>query len=167
MLISSAFQSFSSVSNAASAATTTTFGNTTVGGLTNFAGKDMDASRFQLSLNGDVQSLTVYFEKSGFNAKTAIYSDSNGAPGNLITQSSSQRISSTGWTTFAVPQKSLPAGYYWLTFVCDRSTATVRMTTTSDNSHNWKQVTYSNMFTSTFGTPSGTEATSSKHITLL
>ena len=84
-----------------------TFGNTDVGNLVNSFSTNKDASVFQLSESGIIQSITVYFASSRFNSKASIYDDSNGVPGNLIAQSSSQYISAAGWHVFSVPQKSL------------------------------------------------------------
>jgi hypothetical protein len=143
----------------AATATPATFGNTAVGTLTNYFGTDKDASRFQLTQNGVLQSITTYFTNTGYNAKTAIYTDNNGAPSNLITQSSTQQITTSGWQTFTVPQSSLTAGYYWLCVVASSASATGKMTATSTNTHAWKTTTYSSEYTSTFGAPTGYETT--------
>jgi len=139
-------------------ATTDTFGNTVVGTLTNSFSNDKDASRFQLTQNGVLQSITAYFGNTGFNAKAAIYTDNNGAPSTLITQSASQMVTVTGWQTFTVPAKSLTAGYYWLSVVSS-SYSKGTMTPTSTNTHSWKTTAYTGEFTSTFGTPDGYEKT--------
>ena len=65
------------------------FGNTSIGTITNYFRTDRDASKFQLTQGGLLQSITAYFQTSGFNAKTAIYTDDNGVPSTLITQSAS------------------------------------------------------------------------------
>ncbi len=139
--------------------TSTTFGITTLGSLVNGFSTDKDASRFPLGVTGNVQSITVYFGTSGFNAKTAVYSDQNGAPGSLITQSSSQYVSSSGWNTFPVPQTTLAVGNYWLTVVSDSPASFGSMTPASANTHAFEFTTYSGEFTSSFGTPTGYEAT--------
>src|SRR3990172_4437332 len=105
-----------------------TFGNTTVGNVGIRLGANKDANRFQLTENGTVESITVYFVTSGFNAKAAIYTDSNGRPDSLIAQSLSEWIFVSGWHTFAVPEKLLPPGYYWLSVASDRSKAFVTVT---------------------------------------
>ncbi len=81
-----------------------TFGNTVVGTITNLFATDRDASRFQLTQSGVLQSITAYFRNAGFNAKAAIYTDNNGGPSTLIAQSSIQAITASGWQTFAVPE---------------------------------------------------------------
>jgi hypothetical protein len=139
-------------------ATSYTFGNTAVGTLTNSFGTDRDASRFQLTQNGVLQSINAYFANTGFNAKAAIYADNNGAPSTLITQSASQTVTVVGWQTFTVPASSLTAGYYWLCVVSS-SYSKGAMTATSTNTHAWKTTSYSGEFVSTFGTPSGYEKT--------
>ena len=141
-----------------STSTTYTFGNTVVGTLTNSFSTDKDASRFQLTQNGVLQSITAYFANTGFNAKAAIYTDNNGAPSTLITQSNTKTVTASGWQTFTVPESSLTAGYYWLSVVSDTYSKGA-MTATSTNTHAWKTSSYSGEFASTFGTPSGYEKT--------
>jgi hypothetical protein len=136
---------------------TYTFGNSTVGSLTNWFGTDRDASRFQLTQNGILQSITAYFSTTGFSAKAAIYTDNNGAPSTLIVQSSAQSVTVKGWNTFAVPQTSLNTGYYWLCVVSSGGSSAGLMISTSSNSHSWKTNTYTSDYPSTFGTPSGYE----------
>jgi hypothetical protein len=139
------------------AATSYTFGNNAVGSLTNYFGTDKDASRFQLTQNGILQSITTYFTNAGFNAKTAIYTDNNGAPSTLLVQSNAQAVTTSGWNTFTVTQTSLTVGYYWLCVTSSSASSIGTMITASTNSHAWKPATYSNEFTSTFGTPTGYE----------
>ena len=134
------------------------FGNTSIGTITNYMTTDRDASRFQLTQNGVLQSITAYFANSGFNAKAAIYTDNNGAPSTLITQSNSQAITTSGWQTFTVPQSSLTTGYYWLCVVSS-SASYGAMTATSTNSHAWKFSPYSAEYPATFGTPAGYQHT--------
>jgi hypothetical protein len=135
-------------------ASTTTFGNANVGNTVNPFSGTKDASRFQLSQSGIIQSISVYFINYNFNAKAAIYTDSSGAPSQLIAQSSSQWISSTGWQTFAVPQTSLSSGYYWLTTSTDNYGASGIMSMTgSSGSHCWASSTFASDFSSSFGTP--------------
>jgi hypothetical protein len=139
----------------ASGATTATFGNTSVGTQSARFSTNKDASRFQLSESGELQSITAYFANSGFNAKAAIYADNNGVPDKLLTQSSSQQVAVSGWKTFAVPQKSLSPGNYWLAVVSSRTRASGRAIATSQaNQHCVKSVTaYSSEFASSFGSP--------------
>ena len=136
-----------------------TFGNTAVGTLTNYFATDKDASRFQLTQSGLLQSITAYFKNTGFNAKAAIYTDNNGAPSTLITQSNTQAITASGWQTFTVPQSSLTAGDYWLCVISSSPSSTGTMTAVSTNTHAWKASTYSGEYTSTFGTANGYEKT--------
>jgi len=148
---------------AVQAATVTyTFGKTEVGSQTNWFSTDRDASRFQLTQSGTLQSITTYFRSTGFNAKAAIYTDNNGAPSTLIAQSSGKSITTTGWNTFSLPQTSLTPGYYWLCVVCSSTAAYGAMTTTSTNTHAWKINTYSGDYPQNFGTPTayGREVTS-------
>jgi hypothetical protein len=135
-------------------AQTATFGNTRVGTYANHLSFNKDASRFVLTENGTIQSITVYFSNANFYAKAAIYTDSNGSPNQLVTQSNSERIRQTGWHTFTIPQTPLTPGYYWLTAVCSRTRAQGRMSITSTaNQHALKTASYSTEFTAKFGAP--------------
>jgi hypothetical protein len=138
---------------------TYTFGNTAVGTLTNYFATDRDASRFQLIENGVLQSVTAYFKNSGFNAKVAVYSDSNGSPSTLIAQSNAETVTSSGWKIFTIPKTPLTQGYYWLCVVSSSSSSTGTMTASSTTSHVWKANTYSGDYPSTFGSLSGNEKT--------
>ena len=130
-----------------------TFGNTTVGDVGIRLGANKDANRFQLTENGTIESITVYFLTSAFNAKAAIYTDSNGNPDSLIAQSLSEWITEIGWHTFAVPEKLLSPGYYWLSVVSDRTRAFG--TVTGDLApHVMGFAYYMGEFASSFGTGS-------------
>ena len=135
------------------------FGNTSIGTITNYFRTDKDASRFELAQGGLLQSITVYFQTFGFNAKAAIYADDFGEPFTLIAQSSSQVVTASGWKTFSIPQSSLNAGFYWLCVISDSSASLGAMASTSSNAHSWKFGSYLGEFSSTFGTPGGYEKT--------
>ena len=129
-----------------------TFGNTSIGNLVNSFSTNKDASRFQLSQSGTIMSIVVYFATSQFDAKAAIYTDSNGVPDQLISQSPSALIVSKGWHQFAVPPESLSTGYYWLSVVCDQSNAQGAMSlATTGNLHATIAGCYPTEFTSSFG----------------
>jgi hypothetical protein len=134
-----------------------TFGNTTVGQFANYFSTDRDASRFQLTQNGVLQTITVYFKNTGFNAKAAIYTDNNAVPSSLLSQSNSQAISQSGWIAFTVPTVSLTPGYYWLCVVTNSPNSQGAMFATSTNDHAWKTTNYSNEYPSSFGTATGYE----------
>jgi hypothetical protein len=158
LLILSMFVFLSTVPTQA-ATTSYTFGNTAVGTQTNWFVTDRDASKFQLTRDGVVESITAYFARTGFSAKTAIYTDNNGAPGTLIVQSGGKTVSVTGWNTFTITPKTLTAGYYWLCVVSSSDSSVGVMSPTASNTHAWKTTTYANDYPSTFGTPSGYEKT--------
>ncbi len=145
------------------AADTFTFGNTSIGTMTNSFTTDRDASRFQLTQNGQLQTITVYYTNTGFNAKTAIYADNNGAPSTLIAQSNSQTITQSGWQTFTLPQTTLTPGYYWLCTVSNNPSYG-KMAATSTNQHAWKYSPYSAEYPATFGTPRWIPTNRHKHI---
>ncbi len=131
-----------------------TLGNTDAGSLAYRFGTNKDASRFLLNENGVMQSISVYFSNSRFYAKAAIYSDADGQPSQLVTQSNSERINARGWHTFALPQNTLTPGYYWFTIVCSSSRASGRVITRSQTSQHYvSSASYHSEFGSTFGTP--------------
>jgi archaellum component FlaG (FlaF/FlaG flagellin family) len=143
------------------ALTTLNVGNTAVGSQSLGIAQYKDGSKIQLLTTATIQSVTVYFASYWFNAKAAIYSDSNGAPAALLSQSSSKYIRSTGWATFSITQSSLSAGTYWLVVRADSSSAKGRVSYGGSGlSHVQKQggVTYSSEFTSSFGTVSLSDA---------
>lgn len=148
---------FTAVQAATGTSGSQTFGNAAVGQMTNYFSTDRDASRFQLSQSGTLQSITVYFLTTGFSSKAAIYTDNNAKPSTLIAQSSSQTINGRGWISFTVPQVSLTPGYYWLCVVSSGASAQGTMMATSSNNHAWKTTNYSNEYPSSFGTATGYE----------
>ncbi len=113
LLSTLSFVSFSVVSGVSSGV----FGNSSVGNVSVKFSTDKDATRVVLAENGVLQSITAYFANSGYWAKVALYTDIQATPGNLITQSNSEYISSSGWHTFTVSQLSFISAYYWLSVV--------------------------------------------------
>ena len=136
-------------------ASTETFGNTSVGDQTFQMTSHKGASKVQLSGLGVIQSVSVYFATVGFNAKAAVYEDSNDAPGALLSESVSTHVRLSGWTTFNVTQKTLNGGTYWLAYVADSSKAEGRINySDSETKHGrWQgRVPFESEFTSWFGT---------------
>ena len=152
LLVSPVFASLVVQPVTVNAAATLTFGNTSIGTQSNPISNNKDASKFQLTTPGTIQSITVYFETAKFNVKTAIYSDANGVPGLLISQSGNQYVRSEGWTTFDIPHKTLSEGDFWLAVVADSSSARGRISYSgSETAHVENQVSSHNEFTSEFG----------------
>lgn len=139
-------------------AETGTFGCPIVGSMNWTFGRYKDASRFWLSAEGTVQSITVYFASLGFSAKAAVYADFNGTPGILVVQSSNQSVGEVGWATFAVQDTAFVPGYYWLSVVCDDRSAMGMIVPASVNQHARKTGNFSSEFASDFGVPSGFDA---------
>lgn len=138
-------------STAGDALAPATFGNTTVGDVGIRLGTNKDANRFQLTENGTIESITVYFVNWGFNAKAAIYTDSNGRPDGLIAQSDSEWITETGWNAFAIPQKLLSSGYYWLSVISDRSKAFIMVNSDGSAQHVMAAAYFASEFEASFG----------------
>jgi len=92
-----------------------TFGNTAIEAGNFNAGSYFNAVRFDLAENGYAESLAAHFVVSGGGeARAAIYSDFSGMPQNLLAESASEAISSSGWHTFSMPVTFLNSGVYWL-----------------------------------------------------
>jgi hypothetical protein len=142
-------------------ADTTTFGITQTGTAVMTFATYKDATKFQLTQTGTIQSITVYFANTGYSAKTAIYSDQNGAPANLLTQSTSQTITTAGWTTFPITPITLQPGDYWLTVIASNRKAQGRYTyTATPNQHYQTNTAYAGEFAIQF-MPTSTSSTSS------
>ena len=125
VLLSTSLISFPMMVDATNPASKATFGNMLRGSYTDYLYNFKDASRFQLTEQGTLQSVSVYFESSGFDAKVAVYGDSSAAPSDLVAQSGSAYVSATGWQVFSLPPTVLSAGYYWFTIVSDGADAQV------------------------------------------
>jgi len=77
--------------------------------------------RFQATSSGDVNAIKVKALTSG-NLKVAIYADSSGAPGALLSAASTGTSVSAGWNTINIPSITVNSGtYYWLAFNSDVS----------------------------------------------
>lgn len=131
-----------------------TSGTATVGESVYRFSSNKDASAFELTEYGTMTSISVYFTTSRFRAKTAIYTDVDGNPGALITQSVSEQIDSVGWHTFTIPQNLLSPGKYWFAIVCSSGKASGSATSGNQTSqHCAMRARYSKEFEETFGTP--------------
>jgi hypothetical protein len=107
----------------ASAAGTATFGNTSVGGSSDwFAANRKRVNSYVLPIAGAISELSVYLAPTPNSGQQAIrgivYGDSGGVPGALLGTSSELTFASTsaaGWyqLTFPAPLE-LPAGEYWI-----------------------------------------------------
>lgn len=134
-----------------------TFGKTNVGASSFGYANYLEASRFLCQVNGVVTKITLYLSggASGRRARTAIYTDSNGAPGNLLGQSAEKEITTTGWhefTGFNVPVSANT--YYWLAFQINDNNLKWRYDGGATNQHAYRSYTYG-PFPSSFGTPTG------------
>ena len=134
------------------AATSGTFGVSSVGGT--MIGTGGSAAKtggyFYLSTSGTVTKITAYIRGSGY-AKAAIYSDLNGAP-NVPLGGVTQQVSvpsSAGWVDFWYSNPvSLQAGGYWLTLIYDSG---CNWFFSSGGVSAWNFVGYSNEPVSPFG----------------
>ena len=136
----------------------TTFGKTNVGASSRGFTGYLEASRYQCGQDFTVTKILLYLSGGtpGYYARTAIYSDSSGAPGSLLGQSAEQEIASSGWhefTGFNVPVSQNT--YYWLAFQISTSNLAYNYDTGVANQHAYIAYTYGS-FPSTFGSPSYT-----------
>jgi hypothetical protein len=135
----------------------TTFGKTNVGASSYGSANFLEASRFLCQVNGVVTKITLYLSggASGRYARTAIYTDNNGVPDNLLGQSAEREITTSGWydfTGFNVPVSANT--YYWLAFQINNDKLKWRYDSGSTNQRAYRSYTYGS-FPSSFGTPSG------------
>jgi hypothetical protein len=73
-------------------------------------------SKFAAEFTGDVSVLKVYLVGS-YNIKVAVYSDSSGEPGSLLSVINTPTAIVTGWNTITIPSVSVNQGTpYWLAF---------------------------------------------------
>jgi hypothetical protein len=129
-----------------------TFGNEVIGNSGIYFLNYKVASKFQLSEQGTIESISVYFIRSDFNAKAAIYADSNGKPQAMLSQSNSEYVSFGGWHEFALPQTQLSSGNYWLSVVSESVNAVGRKVDTETPQTCMTTNYYPSEFTNPFGT---------------
>ena len=135
--------------------TTSTFGKTDVGSTSVCYGNYVWGSRFQSPDNGIIKNLTIYITGSGTGryARTAVYSDNNGAPNSLLGESASQAVTVDGWQTFTNLNIPILEGeYYWLTWNFNSNNLCIPMDTGQTNQEAYSYWAYG-PFPSTFGTP--------------
>ena len=134
----------------------TTFGKTDVGASSRGFTGYLEASRYQCGQDFTVTKILLYLSggASGYYARTAIYSDSSGAPGSLLGESAEQEVASDGWHEFSGIDVSVSQNtYYWLAFQISTSNLAYHYDTGAANQHAYIAYTYGS-FPSTFGSPS-------------
>ena len=91
-------------------------GNATIGTYEtfNYTSPTLDTNSFTMTQDGVINALEIYVAStSGGNIEMALYSDSNGSPGTLISASAAQG-SVAGWNVVNIPSTMVPAGTYWI-----------------------------------------------------
>jgi len=124
-----------------------TFGQTSAGSNSYPANGDRYiASKFTLSVAGDVTKVTAFFDFdasntsfSGDNGKAVIYEDSSGAPGALVAVSSAVSIPGGDQQIDFPVTVSLAAGDYWLGIVTDSFNSRLNIFAFSGGSHVTKE----------------------------
>jgi len=66
--------------------------------------------------SGTIKKIYIYVNASSKSFQAAVYSDVSNCPGSILTISSSQQLSGTGWMALDVPDLAVSAGNYWLAF---------------------------------------------------
>lgn len=110
-------------------------------------------SRFQAVASGTMNEFRVKCNANG-NVKCAIYADSAGEPGALITaMNTGQAVTAGAWRTLNFTSTSITSGtYYWLAICIDTNGAVQAYNVGSGNQQRYKSATYS---TFTFPDPAG------------
>jgi hypothetical protein len=106
-------------------------------------------TRFQAAASGSMTQFRVYSGASG-NLKCAIYADSAGEPGALITAMNTGQAVTSGWNTFTFTSTPIVSGtYYWLAVNFDTGDAAQYI---ASGTFRYKSATYSGF---TFPNPAG------------
>ncbi|MHB8086400.1 MAG: hypothetical protein ACYDHZ_11295, partial [Dehalococcoidia bacterium] len=96
------------------------------------------------------------------NVKVAIYADSGGTPGSLITTNNSSTPVVSGWNTIAITSTPVTSGTtYWLAFNSDQTV--VNRNAGAANQWYWKTMPFSNSFPD----PAGSGFSITPHYTLM
>ena len=108
-----------------------------------------DGNRFQLVQytaedTGTISQIHVY-SLANTSVKVAIYTDSSGEPGSLITANdSSQPVSANQWNSLSIPDTSITEGTaYWLAVANEAADVPARETTGNSAPRRAKSITYS------------------------
>jgi hypothetical protein len=154
------------------AASTATFGKTTIGANSDIAlANRKRVNRYTLTASGTVQKLSIYLQPTSTTGSQVleglIYADSGGSPGSLIAVSNQLTFSNTsaaGWydLTFGTPPH-LAAGTYWIGFMSGATSYVIGF--------RWDSVSGSraynaNVFTSGPSNPFGSVSTDGEQMSL-
>jgi hypothetical protein len=109
--------------------------------------------KFIAATTGSLTQVRIYCGSSG-NIKAAVYSDSSGSPGSLLTANNAGTPCTAGWNTITVTSTPVTAGTsYWLAYVSDAPSVIYQ---SGDGVMRWRGATYSSFtFPSSPGTLSG------------
>lgn len=119
----------------------------------------VSSSKYNSGSGGTVSALTIYLPAVGGSpnnhARAAIYSDSSGAPGTLLSSATAATTTvTTGWNTLPLGTTvTLSANTtYWLAFKLDSDSTTFRYQTGVSGDSKYDSETYSSNFPSSFTT---------------
>jgi hypothetical protein len=92
-----------------------TFGNTHVGRLTNRSPlTDQDSCRYQAPQTGTINSISMYIQTGNALVTFGVYSDLNGKPDKLISQSTTVATKSNSWVSASITAPINGGQNYWL-----------------------------------------------------
>ncbi len=124
------------------------FGNTEIGGSSGFAPFIYTAGPYYVATPSTVSDISLYTKTSG-NTKVALYSELNGDPNALLTESATEQCSEDAWHTFDVPDVTIQPGNYFIAIKIDKNGML------SGTSRIWFGKFRTQPFTSSFPNPFG------------
>lgn len=131
-----------------------TFGKTDVGSFHHdISANTKLACRFKAPENGNITKLSVYLGPlywGAANGKAAIYADSSGDTGSLISEVGGQALSGSAWNDFDISGAITKDAYYWFTIKADNQVRTYRDDGATDQTRR-KSETYGDDFSDPFG----------------
>jgi len=125
-------------------------------GATNWA-TYLGASKYALSEEGQISSISLYLYAAAGNIRFAIYTDDAGAPDALQCETGIESAG-VGWNTIdTTTNPTLPAGNYWLAWQVDSDTSNLSVLNGDANQHAYLSHAWG-AFPDPFGTPDAYQA---------
>lgn len=102
----------------------------------------LNGTKYDLSEEGIIQSISLYLYTAAGNIRLAIYTDDAGAPGSLLCVTAST-AASTGWNNLnTLTNPTLAAGTYWLVYQTDHADSHIGTEMGAANQLCWKSYAY-------------------------
>ncbi len=143
--------------------TANSVGNSSVGNASDSGNNNLiSSSQFNSGSGGTINALRVYFPfvdtSPNNHVKVAVYSDSSGLPGTLLSSNTAPSTVATAaaWTTVSLGTSITltPNTNYWFAFNVDGAATNYRYSNGASNTAKYVAMTYSGNFPASFGTPS-------------